>query len=339
MSDDIARLAAVPAPSSLLRHLAGEAAEALAVVLPPPHLPYLAAAAPQRHLIGMTLAVGAPLNVETASGALAWSLGQAIRLLLPDAPPGLKRALGRMGETGWPLESYRRLLRLLRRSEIAKALRHATALDPAAIDGLAEIPAALLEAGVARFGLCLEYAETARDCFAALVERDGVEPAEALAREWGKARTAKSFFERVEEDLQAEPVLSPFPATPRLRWLGTKAEMRDAARRYRNCLANYLVDAARGEAVFGEWLDTPGAIIQVSRDAVFGWRLEQARGLANKAVAGETRNALGAELCGFSIRIGRSGRDLRLSAGRAAVGETRSEHWREDFDEVFEEAR
>jgi hypothetical protein len=334
MSDDIARLAAVPAPSPLLRHLAGETAEPLALVWPAPHLPYFAAAAPWRHLMGIVLALDQPLSLELGSIALEGPLRRAICVLLPNAPPGLKRALRRMGETGWPPETYRRLHRLLERPKSAKVLHHAEKLDPAVIDGLAETPIALLEVGLARFGLCLESAETARDCFAALSEREGAEHAEALAREWGKAPTVEALFKRVEEDILAEPVPSPFPATSKVRWFGTKAEVREAARRYRNCLASYLNAAATGEAVFGEWLGRPGAIIQVSRDTVFGWRLEQAREPDNEPVAETTRNAIVAELRRFGIRVGRSGRDLRYAAQRAASGESGTYTWREE-DEVF----
>ena len=111
--------------------------------------------------------------------------------------------------------------------------------------------------------------------------------------------------------------------------------MRATARRYRNCLANYLEDAAKGEAVFGEWLEPPGAILQVSRDSVFGWRLEQARGPGNEIMGEAARQALTGELSELGIRVGRSGRDLRIAARRAADGETLPEHWHEDYEEVF----
>ena len=335
MTVDIARLAAAPSPSPLLRHLAGEAAEALACVWPQPHTPYLAASAPRRHLLGVALAFGADLDAGTATAGLEFPVQRAIMLLIPGAPPGLRRALEQMDELGWPLETYRRLVRLLHQPAAATALRHAASLDPVTVDGLAKTPAPLLEAGLARFRLGPEFADTVRDCYDALVERDGAERAAALAFQWGKARTAASLFKRIEEDLLGKLFASPFPPTQRLRWIETKSEMRAAARRYRNCLANYLEEAAKGEAVFGEWLESPGAILQVSRDPVFGWRLEQARGPGNEMMAEPAREALTGELSQLGIRVGRSGRDLRIAARRAAGGETLPEHWLEDYVDVF----
>jgi hypothetical protein len=333
MTTEIARLVAAPRPSPLLKHLAGEAAEALAGVWPPPHAAYLAATSSRRHLIGMALAHG--VTLDAASAVLEAPIRRAIALLLPDAPPGLKRALEKMGETGWPLVSYRRLLQLLHQPDAAKALRHAVALDPAEVDGVAGLPEPLLEAGLGRFRLSLEFAETAHDCFAAIVERDGHERAEALVLEWGRARSAEALFKRVEEDLLAEPVPAPFPATLKVRWLGTKAEIRDAARRYQNCLVDYLDHTASGQVVFGEWLEKPGAIVQLSRDPVFGWRLAEARGPGNEVLAEKVRDAVRTELGKIGVRVGRSGRDLKYAAQRGANGEVRPDHWEEDHDGVF----
>lgn len=335
MTIDIARLTAAPIPSPLLRHLAGDAAEALARVWPAPHLSYLTASAPRRHLLGMALAEGVSLEGDSGAAALGEPIGHAIRLLLPKVSPGVKRALGRMGETGWPLESYRRFLGLLEKPETAKALRHMTTLDPAKVDRLAETPAGLLKAGLARFDLDAERARTARDCFAALVERDGLDRAVSRAREWTKARTAKGLFRLMGEDLKGPFAPPPFPDTPRLRWLASQTAIRHASVRYGNCLMHYLGMALTGELVFGEWLENPGAIFQIRRDWAFGWRLDQARGRRNEGVEEHTRAALGAELRQLGIRVGISGDDLRAAAARAEAGEARNPFLVEDHERVF----
>ncbi|MFP5356816.1 MAG: IMP dehydrogenase, partial [Gemmatimonadota bacterium] len=60
-------------------------------------------------------------------------LGDRLRRAIPaavgEAPPGLERALGRMGEVAWAAEDYRVLLRVLAAPRAAKALRHAALIE------------------------------------------------------------------------------------------------------------------------------------------------------------------------------------------------------------------
>ncbi len=194
------------------------------------------------------------------------------------------------------------------------------------------LPEPLLKAGLARHCLAPEAAEVASNCFAAFVERDGAERAEALAREWGRAKNAKAIFKRVEDELLSDPLPPPFPETARLRWFHTKAELREAARRYRNCLADRLEDAVLGEAVFGEWLEAPPAVVQLSRDGVFGWRLAEARAAENRSLTKAGHAALLAELSGLGIHVGRSGDELRADA-RSLAADPRP--WEQNFDPIF----
>jgi hypothetical protein len=225
-----------------------------------------------------------------------------------------------MGETGWPAVSYRRLLDFMRRPETAKPLRHAAALDPAALERIAALPAGLIETGLARPDLTPAGLAILQECFEALAERDGLDRAAALAQPWSKAKSVRALFNRVKDELLADFPPLPFAATPRLRWLTCKSEMLEAAQRYRNCLSRYLNDASAGHRVFGEWLEGPGATFEVGRDEVFGWRLTQARGMGNSHLSDTAYEALGVDLRGLGIRVGHSGGALRRVAGYAAYG-------------------
>lgn len=329
-----ARLAAAPCPSPLLRLLAGEAAGAVARLWPPPHADYIAAPASRRHLLGIVLATTAELT-EAAAGWFGGPLARAIPALLPGAPPGVRWALERMGETGWPLQSYRNLLALLGRPEAAKALRHATALDCVGVDTLAAMPEALLDAGVGLLRLSPGDAAMAREGFLALVRREGGERAEAAAHKWGRARTSGALFQRMHEDLLAEPMPAPFPPTPHLRWLASKAEVRDAARRHGNCLALHLQDAASGREVFGEWLVPPGAIVRLSRDPVSGWRLAEARGPKNGALSASARTGLRADLGDLGVSVGCSGDRPLCALNQAGQNDPTAELCLDELDDPF----
>jgi len=130
------------------------------------------------------------------------------------------------------------------------------------------------------------------------------------ARRWAQAETEAALFDAVREDLYPEPPPPPFESTPRLRPLTTKAALREAARRYNNCLATRVTHAVGGFSAYYEWTGNPGAIVEISRDAIFGWRLEEAKGPNNDALDHDTRASLTAELTAMGVHVGRSGWQL-----------------------------
>lgn len=303
-------------PSALLAHLAGEAALALAQLWPAPHESYLTAHCARRHLLGVAIACGARLESRDAVTALTAPLSRAIARLVPDAPAGLRRALGRMGEIGWPFETYRSLVALLRRPRSSKVLRHLESVEASVVESLALLPANLLDAGLGRLLLPADAARVAADCFAAIAGRDGPERSESAARRWASVREARTLFEKIEGDLLQQPTL-PFPSTPRLRWL-TPADMIAAGRRFGNCLASLREAAARGESVLGEWAGAPPAIVRIDRDPVFGWRLEELLGPNNEPLAAAELSEIESELRALGVHVGKSGRDLLFAAQWAA---------------------
>lgn len=118
-------------PSPLLIHLAGEFADRLALLWPAPHTAFLAAGANQRHLVAIGLSHGS-LEADLR-GVLVMPFKHALRAVLPNAPRGLTRALGRLGETLWTARDYGLLLAVLLRPEPAKVLAHATVIAPALV--------------------------------------------------------------------------------------------------------------------------------------------------------------------------------------------------------------
>lgn len=306
-------------PTSLLKLVAGDFAERIAAVWPEPHAPFLTAPAPRRHLACAGFAVGADV-AALAAAILGGRLRHVIPAVVPGAPAGFERILGRLGEVAFDAETYRLLLRLLARPAPAKVLRHAERVDESLVRRLAGLPEPMEHAVRLARDLTPEGVAVLREAYEALRFRDGVAAAEAAAAAWAHARSAKALFDAVRDDLTPEPCPPPHPGTARLRPLATKAAIKDAARRYRNCLADRTAHAAAGWSAFYEWDGPPGVVVEVSRDHVFGWRLDEARIADNRPVPEGVRDDLAAELALIGMHVGRSGwqldRLLREDVGR-----------------------
>lgn len=311
--------AATPGQTSVLKLVAGDFAPRIAAVWPEPHTPFLAAPAVRRHLACLAIALGRDLPA-LGERLLANRLRDAVRLVLDDAPSGLERALARAGETAWDADAYRALVRLLNGGPPAKVLRHAPVIDVDLVRRLAGLPSPMAPAAAVAAGLAPEAVLVLREAYDALSLRDGPAAAETAAAGWARAPTAKAMFERVRDDLTPEPMAPPHPGTARLKPLTTKSAMKNAARRYRNCLDDRGSDAATGWAAFYEWAGPPGAVVSITRDHVFGWRMDEARTAHNASVPAEVREEILSDLALMGVHVGRSGwsldRLLREDVGR-----------------------
>jgi hypothetical protein len=298
-------------PSPLLSHIAGEFASQIAGLWPAPHAVFLTTEAPRRHLLCLCLAQAGVEDFDAAIEAIMHGgLKAAIAVAVAAPPAGLKRALEQMGETAWTRTDYLRLLDLLAHPTAAKVLRHATGIEPAQVCAMAALPRPLLDAGLGGLGLSLHQARLVGEVHAALEARDGAEAVAALERRWANAASARDMVGLIEDDLMPELPQPVFLGTSRLRPLATRAALRDAGARYRNCLRHQVKWAATGTSCYFEWLGQPRAIVEVTRDKLFGWRLDQARLEDNVSVPEPTRTAICAELHAMGVHVGRSEWDV-----------------------------
>jgi hypothetical protein len=320
-------------PSSLLKLVAGEFAARVALLWPDPHAEFLTAPAARRHLACLALALGR--DGAVVREALDGRLRVAVRRIVRPAPAGLERALGRLGETAWTGDAYLRLLDLLADGAVAKLLWHAEAIEAPPVERLGLLPPPMRRAWRLVGQLSDDSARAVAEAYGAIALRTGPEAADAAAAGWAEAETLGALFEAVRDDIYPEPPEPPHPGTPILRPLATKAALRAAANRYANCLASRLNHAVGGWSAYYEWTPAPGAIVEVSRDPIFGWRLNEAKGPNNAVLDADVREDLAAELAVMGVSVGRNGwqleRALNPDVGRA---------WRlrpvaEDLAEVF----
>jgi hypothetical protein len=240
---------------------------------------------------------------ETLLGA---RLKRAIRAALDAAPNGLERALARLGDVAWPAADYRKLLAMLAAPKPAKVLRHAEVIGVETVRRLAALPAAMAPGAPLALGLSEPAMAALRETYEAIRFRAGAASADAAAARWARAGSPKALLEAVRDDLYPEPAAPPHPGTARLKPLASKAALREAARRYRNCLRDQAPYAASGWSAYYEWEGPPGAVVEVVRDAIYGWRLEQARIAENAPVPAALRCEIVSELALIGVHVGRS---------------------------------
>lgn len=320
-------------PSSLLKLLAGEFALRIARLWPAPHAEFVTAPTARRHLLCLALSHGRDLAAVRET-VLTRRIPRAIVEAVPNAPQGLARALPRLGEVAWPADGYRKLLMLLAEPKAAKVLRHADAVELETVLRVSDLPPPMSAAAPLALALNPDTVAAVREAYEALRFRSGAAVADATAARWAQAATGKALVEAVKADLYPEPAAPPHPGTARLRPLTSKAEFRSAARRFRNCLMDQTPYAGTGWSAYYEWLGSPGAVVEISRDVVFGWRLEQARLAGNAGVPEATRQEILSDLALMGVHVGRSGWEL----DRALNGAIRGAFGLRPLDEAVAEA-
>ena len=304
--------------SPLLSFLAGEFAGRVAERWPAPHAVFLTATAPRRHLVCLALASAGDANSPDLDRLLHAPLRRAIRLALDRRPAGLARAIGRIGETAWTAQDYLRLIDRLEEPHAAKVLRHAADITPDAVRALCLLPAPLLRVGLGGLDLTPDQSAIIAEGCAALAEHADPEVWCSAPLRWAGAATSRALLEHIREDLTPELPAPPLTGTVRLVPLTTRAAIRDAALRYRNCLRGQIRNAAGGWSAFFEWREEPGAIVEIDRDTLFGWRLDEARLPGNKPVPEPLRSEILAELRQMGVHVGRSDWELDNALEAAA---------------------
>jgi hypothetical protein len=324
-------------PSPLLQHLAGGFAPRIAGLWRAPHATFLTAPAERRHLVCAALArAGAGALPIGANWLLDWSFQDAAAASLAGAPAGLRRALGHLGETAWTARDYLSLLRLLALDPAAKTLRHAALITPDHVHALGGLPEALVRGKVGAFGLTADQARLLSQGYDLVAKGQNEAAAREAMTRWAKAGSAKRLFEMVGDDILPEPPAPPFTGTVRLRPLATKAAIRDAAKRYRNCLKGYVRSASAGDAAFYEWVGPPGAIVGLWTDPLFGWRLNEAKLVRNASVPAALREAIVAEVRAMGVHTGATAWQVQHDLSQAHEADFRLQSPEEILAEAFE---
>ncbi|MEL6258074.1 MAG: hypothetical protein AAFQ67_03325 [Pseudomonadota bacterium] len=270
------------APTPLLRFLAGEHADAIALDWPAPHEEFLALPAARRHAAAILLrAVDGPeLRALVTRGRDAVV---AARILPDRDTAGLMKALGRMGERLWSRADYARFLDLFGEPNANRVLRHLDTVTPDTFAPIEALPDLLREAPIVAAIPGLPGALDLGAAFDLALRIRGVAEAHRIAARWNRAKDRRRLFEMAAEDLVPEVFLTPTPAPvlpgPFER-VTTRKQLHATALAFQNCLRDFTNDVAVGRMAVWVWRGAPNAAVAMTWDQA-GWRLAEAEAAAN----------------------------------------------------------
>jgi hypothetical protein len=321
-----------------LQPLAGRFAGRIARLWPAPYDGYRRLPAARRHLAHITLS-----RIDRAPGLDAHAFVREIESLrtraflarwAPGAPRGLENALSKLGDAAWSPSAYRRLVGLLAHGRLAvRTLRHVRVITPQLVETLEALPERLRGPATARWVRGAWEARVVSETVA-LAKRLPGDPAraeermDALVERLSRARSRERFYAMLRDALRPMVLPAPLEETATLRPLRTVAEVEDAGRRFRNCLADCVHDAVVGRSAFVEWRgeDEP-AVMEIHHEGLAGWRLLTLLGVANRAVSARTTSLVRKALEAQGVRTGMGAGYLLHQLGEIAEEERHEDEY------------
>jgi hypothetical protein len=236
------------------------------------------------HLVALALAhVDGEVSRKLAQILFRGSAGDILDAVIGDRPVGLKRVMrclpGRVLET----ESYRRLVRLLADPAACKLLHHAGEIDDATIEAIDDVPVALRSV-VFAMQVSFRDMETLGDGLRYLVRRGVAANFEDLVADLAHLRQPEQLIAKLRSLAEALPLPEGLPPVQiaQARRIDDAAELRNLAKRWRNCLENYVEAVDGGTCAIYLWEHADiRAACAVSRCARFGWFLTEVNGPRN----------------------------------------------------------
>lgn len=207
----------------------------------------------------------------------------------PMAPDGLAQALGKIGARPKSHRFYGKLLEALRRRATAKSIWHAQSITEDLLDAVLGLPPEALSGRLVKFAgrhrRSIIVSEAIHLTEVLLPRHDHEKAIRALSR----VGTGREFGNWVSRWIESADFPSPpWAGTNKIRPLVSAEAIRDAARRYRNCLGDLVRTAVIGESAFYEKVGPHPAIIEVALRGRLGWFVRDIRGPGNKDIDRDT---------------------------------------------------
>lgn len=272
--------------SPLLEFLAGPHAAAIANLWPAPHGDFLALPAARRHAAAILAARG-----DYPAARLQWMVARArdgelaAEVFGREAPGGLMKALGRMGEVLWAYTDYVRFLDLFGEEGACVLIRHMKLLRAETLGTLAMLPPRLRQVAiVTHLGADKDAAADLVAAYKLALRIRGEAAGPEIAQRLGRATGRASLFEMASEVTQ--PVNFGIPlGAPELPEPFHPVRQMDAlsavALEFRNCLRDFVAEIAAGRMAVYVWRGEGGPAAVALRLDPAGWRLAEARGRDN----------------------------------------------------------
>ncbi|MEO0466370.1 MAG: hypothetical protein AAF216_07485 [Pseudomonadota bacterium] len=293
----------------LLAFLAGPHAQAIAAAWPAPHGGFLALPAARRHAAAILLARGdgdlrqLVLLVERRRDS-----DVAAQLVGANAPGGLIKALGRMGETLWRAVDYERFLDLFLSSAANRVLRHMDRIEPGQLRLIHALPNSLREARLVSFVKSVQAARDLGLCLHMVEVINGKDYRRRVEQAMVSSKSADSLFGKAASALQAEQFVTPTAPPPlpaHFVPVRTMADLERVALDFRNCLRDFTADIVKGQMAVYVWQGNPTGVLALRWDPA-GWRLAEAEAADNEELPDAALESLVTDVVAAGIRTGPS---------------------------------
>lgn len=237
------------------------------------------------HLIALALAhVDRRVPPEFGLFLACASSREIVDRVLGRRPAGITRALRRLPDEVLRRESYRHLVDLLKEPESAKFLNYADWIDESTIRLLREVPVPLRRVFLSATKFCFQRPYGFADALRFLVARGGAPSYESLVSDLATVNQASQFVAKMKRLVEALPLPQGMPLAQigRAHRLDRTADIRRLAKRWKNCLADYVQQIDDGECAVYLWKQgEASAACLVQRFGRLGWFLEEVQGPDN----------------------------------------------------------
>jgi hypothetical protein len=243
------------------------------------------------HVVAFALAhTPGPVTPAFVHAILTVPRRTVLSATLGTVPAGLRGVFDRMPYRVLPRETYVRLASLFADHRTAKLLAHAEAVDVSLIGLLSALPPTLHSSALVRLGERCSMLDGLPESLAFLAARGAVPDLEALVGRLGRCRSPREFASLIRTAADTLPLPASLPPAgigPAAR-VDDPVALRDLARRWKNCLANFVGLINDGECAFYVWNgDGIEAGCMLRRRGRLGWFVDDIKGPRNEEPAPE----------------------------------------------------
>jgi hypothetical protein len=242
------------------------------------------------HVIALALA---HLNGNTAPHLapvlFRASIHEVLHRVVGRSPPGIRRVLRRLPFAVLSRKAYLSLIELLVDPRSAKLLHHLdkTEITDATVRVLHDIPAALrpVLARLVRFIEKIERLEHLPDGLRWLTSRGAAKSFDALIADLATQAQPGQFIARLNKLVSELPLPQTLPTMQigQARRVDATADICALAKRFKNCLENFVTQIDAGGCAVYLWDDPAApAVCLVTRQGRLGWSLSVALGPENE---------------------------------------------------------
>jgi hypothetical protein len=234
---------------------------------------------PRMHLMALALAhMRGDVTPDLALILLQGSRKTVLNLSVGHRPIGIDRVLRHLPPKVLTAESYRNMTDLLFDSVTAKFLHHTGSITEQIINGLHRLPAALRSVAIMAIFNRIDGMYWFGDGLRVLADRTGL-AFDPLAKEIGALGHPHQVAAKIRQLVEGLPLPATFPPVEigGFRRLDAVAEIRDLAKTWQNCLADYVFNVNDGTSAI-YLADQLEAVCFLARHGRMGWFLVQTKG-------------------------------------------------------------